>query len=170
MIMRIIIILLLVLSIISCEKYEQPKWMDLSGEYVIDRITTFNYENSINPNNKTYYPGDIYLNNIDSYPLDSIAVGFKRWYLNNVQIFFEHYELPSGQKKWYSGSFYSVSTRFEPSDLGYLNVEFDNGTKRVFKIVEEGLESLTLRTTGQWVSGPNGTATTMTIYLTKIGP
>jgi hypothetical protein len=54
--------------------------------------------------------------------------------------------------------------------LGYLNIEFDNGTKRVFKIVEDGLESITLRTTGQWVSGSAGEATTMTIYLTKIGP
>jgi len=43
---KIISILVLLLTLVSCEVYDQPKTLSLSGEYIIDRITRTSTENT----------------------------------------------------------------------------------------------------------------------------
>jgi hypothetical protein len=55
------------------------------------------------------------------------------------------------------------------NDLGYI--QFDvNSSSRTFKIISDGFESLTLRTTGLWPSGSSGGNQSITLYLTRVGP
>jgi len=54
-------------------------------------------------------------------------------------------------------------------DLGYIQLNI-NSSSRTFKILSDGLESLTLRTTGLWPSGSSGSDESVTLYLTRVGP
>lgn len=78
----------LVLSLSSCIKYAEPTSLSLSGEYVIDKITYSEDENTTSPNDSTYYPGDLYINPNDKFPVDSIHVGFTKWHLDYSVISF----------------------------------------------------------------------------------
>jgi hypothetical protein len=71
--------LLLLFLITSCEVYQEPTLLSLSGEYVVDRITKHSTENTTNSNEVIFNPGDVYLNADDIFPMDSISVGFTRW-------------------------------------------------------------------------------------------
>jgi len=44
------------------------------------------------------------------------------------------------------------------------------GTHRIWKIIDDGLESLVLRTQNSWYSGSSGPSESITIYLTRVGP
>ena len=104
--MKTLIIILISIILLSCEKYTQPKFVDITGKYVIDRITVFNYENSADPNNKIYNPGDVFLDKNESFPIDSISVGFTTWDFSYQVVSFSHYTLPTGQTKWYNSYYY----------------------------------------------------------------
>lgn len=168
--MKTLLFIITSIIVLSCEKYTQPKFVDITGKYVVDRITVFNYENSADPNNKTYNPGDFFIDSDESFPMDSIYVGFTTWDFNYQSVSFSHYTLPTGQVKWYDSYYYYFTSQNNADELGYLNIMLDNGNKRVFKLIDDGLENTTLRTTGQWANGPAGSAKTVTIYLTRIGP
>jgi len=59
-----------------------------------------------------------------------------------------------------------------------LNMEFNlnnlslshNGSVRTFKILDDGLESLTLQTTGLWPQSSSGPNQIVTLQLTRDGP
>jgi hypothetical protein len=54
-------------------------------------------------------------------------------------------------------------------DLGYMEFDCD-GTNRRWKILDDGLESLVIRTTGQWSFGNAGPNVSLTYYMTRVGP
>jgi hypothetical protein len=54
-------------------------------------------------------------------------------------------------------------------DLGYLKFQA-NGSVRIFKILEDSAESITLRTTGLWPYSNIGPNQSVTVHLTRIGP
>ena len=65
---KLILILISFLVLTSCVKYSEPKLLSLSGEYRIDKIT---YENrDDNSLNQVFYPGDLYVNQSETKPLD----------------------------------------------------------------------------------------------------
>jgi len=92
-------LLVSVLVFSSCMKYAEPKLLSLSGEYRIDKIT---YENRDNSNlNQVFYPGDLYVNQSETKPLDSISVGFTRMALDYSVIYFSPNDDPStGSTTW----------------------------------------------------------------------
>jgi len=169
--MRHLLIIPLLVILTSCYKqYSQPKTLSLSGEYIIDKITYSNIENS-NPNEQVYYSGDIFINPNESFPMDSIAIGFTRWHLDYSVISFNPNILPSGKVIWGDRYVYSVINHYTNYDLGYIDITMDNGGRRIFKIIDDGVENLVLRTTNNWGSyGSSGPAQSATIYLTRIGP
>ena len=79
---NILLLLVLCASLISCEKYEQPTLLSLSGEYVIDKITFEKIDNAVTPDDTIYLPGSVYINPLERFPMDSILVGFTKWHLN----------------------------------------------------------------------------------------
>ena len=93
---NLILFLLSILILSSCVKYSEPKLLSLSGEYRIDKIT---YENRDNSNlNQVFYPGDLYVNQSETKPLDSIAVGFTRIAMDYSTIYFNPIERTKLQK------------------------------------------------------------------------
>ena len=73
---KILISFISLVLITSCVKYAQPPLLSLSGEYRIDKIT---YENRDNSSlNQVFYPGDLYVNESETKPIDSISVGFTK--------------------------------------------------------------------------------------------
>ena len=169
--MRYLIVFPLLLILCSCLKqYSQPKTLSLSGEYIIDKVTYSNIENS-NPNELVASPGDLYINKNESFPMDSISVGFTRWHFDYVAVAFNPQILPTGTVIWGKKYFYSVINHNTNYDLGYIDITMDNGSRRIFKIIDDGSENLVLRTTNNWgVYGASGPAESVSLYLTRIGP
>lgn len=168
----IVIIVISLLTLTSCYKqYSQPKTLSLSGEYIVDKITYSKIENSTTPDETVYYGGDIYVNPNGTFPMDSISVGFTRWHLDYSVISFDPHTLNTGQVIWEKQYFYTVTNHYTNYDLGYLDFTMDNGGRRVFKIIDDGVENLVLRTTGQWGAyGASGPEESVTLYLTRVGP
>jgi hypothetical protein len=102
--------------------------------------------------------------------MDMIVVGATRWHFDYSVISFSPVGLNNGQVLWQYQYFYHIYNDWYYTDLGYIEFELNNGTKRMFKIVNDSMESLTLRTTGQWPDGPYGPNTNITLHLTRVGP
>ncbi len=84
-------------------------------------------------------------------------------------ISFYPYQNQNGQTIWQRQYYYDVVNHNSIYDLGYLKFQA-NGSVRVFKILEDGAESITLRTTGLWPYSNIGPNQSVTIHLTRIGP
>lgn len=169
--MKKLILISLLLLLTSCYKqYSQPKTLSLSGEYIIDKVTYSVIENST-PNEKVFYPGNVFINPNESFPMDSIKIGFTRWHFDYAIASFNPQILPTGTVIWGNRYVYSVRNHYTNYDLGYIDINMDNGSRRIFKIVDDGVENLVLRTTNNWGAyGPSGEAESVTLYLTRIGP
>lgn len=166
---KIIVAFLIVLLFSSCEVYQEPALLSLSGEYVIDRVTFQSTENSTNPVNKVYSPGDNFINSYDVFPMETINVGFTRWHLDYSVISFFPIQSNDGTTVWQRQYFYNVINHNSIYDLGYIKFQV-NGSVRIFKILSDENESLTLRTTGLWPYANIGANQLVTLKLTRIGP
>ena len=168
--MKKIIFLLLIGNLFySCEVYQEPTLLSLSGEYVIDRITLQSTENTTGSTDLVFNPGDHYVNANDIFPIDDVYVGFTRWHLDYSVISFFPISNGSGGTRWQRQYFYQVINHNSIYDLGYIKFQV-NGSVRIFKILSDGLESLTLRTTGSWPYANVGPNQLVTLQLTRIGP
>jgi hypothetical protein len=117
---------------------------------------------------KTYLDG-MYINNSEIDVLDTIIVGGTALHLDYSMIRFKPIANQDGSKTWTKEYYYYVHGPFSIYDLGYLEFDCD-GTNRRWKILDDGLESLVVRTTGQWSSGNAGPHVSLTYYMTRVGP
>ena len=164
---KILISFISLILITSCVKYAQPPLLSLSGEYRIDKIT---YENRDNSSlNQVFYPGDLYVNESETKPIDSISVGFTRLALDYSIIYFNPVDLPSGGTTWSKKYTYYTHGQRSVYDYGYIVFNYD-GTRRVWKILDDGVESLAIRTSGSYDFGSNSGGETTTMFLTRVGP
>jgi hypothetical protein len=164
---KILISFISLVLITSCVKYAQPPLLSLSGEYRIDKIT---YENRDNSGlNQVFYPGDLYVNESETKPIDSISVGFTRLALDYSIIYFNPVDLPSGGTTWSKKYTYYTHGQRSVYDYGYIVFNYD-GTRRVWKILDDGVESLAIRTSGSYDFGSNTSGETTTMFLTRVGP
>ena len=81
---------------------------------------------------------------------------------------FSPIEMPDGSTNWGKLYFYSVHNESN-GYLGDLIIDFE-GSRRVFSIIDDGLENLVLRSKGQWAYGSAGSDESITLYLTRVGP
>ena len=164
---KILFIFSISLLLTSCVKYAQPPLLSLSGEYRIDKIT---YENRDNDTlNQVFYPGDLYVNESETKPIDSIKVGFTRMALDYSVIYFDPVDSPSGTTTWNKKFTYYTHGQRTVYDYGYIVFDYD-GTRRVWKIIDDGTESLVIRTSGSYDYGSNSSGETTTMFLTRVGP
>ena len=166
---KILISFISLVLITSCVKYAQPPLLSLSGEYRIDKIT---YENRDNSSlNQVFYPGDLYVNESETKPIDSISVGFTRLALDYSIIYFNPVDLPSGGTTWSKKYTYYTHGQRSVYDYGYSKyIFYYDGTRRVWKILDDGVESLAIRTSGSYDFGSNSSGETTTMFLTRVGP
>lgn len=166
---KLLLLFLILFTFMSCEVYQEPTSLSLSGEYVVDRVTLLNTENTSNTGGTIFSPGSHYVNTYDSSPMDDIYVGFTRWHFDYSVISF--YPIPNGDgtTTWQRQYFYSVVGHNNVYDLGYIQF-YVNGSVRTFKILDDGFESLTLQTTGLWPYSNSGPNQIVTLHLSRIGP
>lgn len=152
----------------SCFKYSQPKLLSLSGEYRIDKIT---YEKTDNTDTLQFdvILDGMYVNPSEIDVLDTIIIGFTSLHMDYSTIRFKPIANQDGSKTWTKEYFYYVHGPYSVYDLGYLEFDCD-GTNRRWKIIDDGLESLVVRTTGQWTYGNAGPHVSLTYYMTRVGP
>ena len=165
----IFFVLITILTLISCEKYQEPTLLSLSGEYRFDKITYEQIDNTNSSNSMVYYPGDLYVNPNETFPMDSIAVGFERMHMDYSVIRFDPINNADGSVTWTKEYTYNVYGQYSSNDLGYIQFNC-NGSTRTWKIIEDGVESLVLRTSGQWANGSSGSDVSITMFLTRVGP
>jgi hypothetical protein len=166
---KIIILVGLLLTFNSCTVYQEPTSLSLSGEYIIDKITVISTENSTQNSGQIYSIGSHYVNNLDTFPLDDIYVGFTRWHFDYTILSFYPVSMGDGTTNWQRKYFYTVVNHESIYDLGYIKFQV-NGSVRIFKILDDGMESLTLQSTGLWPYSSSGPNEVVMIHLTRIGP
>ena len=150
---RLVFILAIIPFITSCLKYSEPKSLSLSGLYVIDKITT---EDSIYTINDVFFDSKklIVPDTISYIVGDTLCeIDYSTIRLNPIQ----------GGLNWGKEYFYFVHGQRTAYDLG--NIVFDcEGTRRIWKILDDSDESLTIRIPsnkdGNWA----------VLSLTRIGP
>jgi hypothetical protein len=158
----------LIFLLSSCVKYAQPKLLSLSGEYRIDKITYEKTDNTDTLEFETYLDG-MYINNSEVDVLDTIVIGATALHMDYSMIRFKPVGNQDGSKTWTKEYYYYVHGPYTVYDLGYMEFDCD-GTNRRWKILDDGLESLVVRTTGQWSSGNAGPHVSLTYYMTRVGP
>ena len=166
--MRTLIFLLLLPFFFSCERYNQPSAGNLQGEYVIDIITFQKIDNNVTTDDTTYYPGSTYVNPDEIYPMDTIELGFTTWRFDYNIISMAPVLDGFGRKIW-TKQYYIDVTSYSGWENGYLTFNCE-GTKRVFRVIDRQLESLTLRSSGQWPFGNAGSKSEITLQLSRVGP
>jgi hypothetical protein len=166
---KLLLLLLVLVSLNSCEVYQEPPSLSLSGEYVISKITLLSTENTTNSSGTIYDIGSHYVNQYDISPMEDIWVGFTRWHFDYSVISLYPIQQGNGTTNWQRKYFYSVIRNYNDYDLGYIQF-YVNGSVRTFKILNDGLESLTLQTTGLWPYSSSGPNQIVTLQLTRIGP
>jgi hypothetical protein len=164
---NIIYILLSLFVLTSCVKYGEPVSLSLSGEYVIDKITYDNRDNQ--SQNQVFYPGDLYVNPSETKPIDSIQVGFTKMALDYSVIYFNPTNNVDGSTTWNKKFTYYVQGHNSLYEYGYIVFDYD-GTRRVWKIIDDGVESLVIRTSGSYDYGSSSSGESTTMYLTRVGP
>lgn len=164
--MKYLFVLILFVVLSSCYKYEQPPLLSLSGEYVIDKIT---YKNNQTGEVAILYPGDVFINYSEINEMDSINVGLTEIHLDYSVISFNPTINDTGGKIWSSQTFYETFGQRNTNDFGYLKFNY-SGTTRIYKIIDDGVESLVLRNTGQYSGSSSATKEDITYFLTRVGP
>jgi hypothetical protein len=85
-------------------------------------------------------------------------------------IYFSPNDDPStGSTTWSKKFTYTIQGHNNLYDLGYISFNYE-GTKRVWKIIDDGVESLVIRTSGSYDYGNNTSGETTTMFLTRVGP
>ena len=151
---NLLLYILISLSIISCEVYEEPTYPTLSGEYVFDYITI---------DNESLVPSDTLVVSDSSFPIDTIFVGLTKMKFSNDRIFFNPELNQYNQTEW-TNEFFYVTRNYEYHGSGHIVSEI-NGRTFIFDIVEDNLERLVLRSNNNFFQGKN-----VTFTLTMVGP
>ncbi len=93
---KIISFALVSIVLSSCLKYGEPDSLSLNGEYRVDKITYELTDNSQTTNSMVFYPGDLYVNPNEKFPLDTIEVGFTPIHIDYSMIRFRPILNPVG--------------------------------------------------------------------------
>ena len=166
---KLLLLLLPILLLSSCIKYEEPTLVSLSGEYVIDKITLTNVEDTSTVYQEIYLPGDIYLDQNASFPMDSIVCGLTRWHFDYSVVSFNPTFNPDGSTSWGTQYFYNYEYPLMSYGYGYVDINMLSD-RLIFKLIDDQAESLTFRTTGHWTVNNSIKEVSVTLQLTRVGP
>jgi hypothetical protein len=117
----------------------------------------------------TYLPGDVFISETDSFPINNIDVGFTKWHFDYSVVSFDPYVNQTGQLEWSEQYFYSLVPSYTQYELGYVDINMID-RKLILKIIDDTAESITFRTTGRWVFLNVWEESSVTLHLTRVGP
>ena len=178
--MRKLFLLLVVLVCVSCEHYvTEIKDVTLSGTYVVSKLHVTNVDQN-QSRDSLYLVGSTYINPNSPHPFNRISI-------NNFYIHFDYSTIRinkigvlqnTGQDIWQYGSspnniFYHIINRtpYYSGDIDFNYIPINGSIRRVILGIEDdGLESLQLKTKGNWIRGPYGQNQMITFTLTRVGP
>lgn len=176
-----IIITLLSLTLISCEKYVAGTTTTLSGKYLINRITIKSVDQNLT-GDSTYRSGDTYIDSSINTPIpfNRIKVGytflhFDYWSVNLRYLGVDPYNgnrdiwdprYLTSYKIWGNNQWQSGYLQFRYNDVLKTNAWH----QFTFQITEDKFESLELTSSGVWPSYKFGEKKIMIINLTRVGP
>jgi hypothetical protein len=178
--MRKLFLLLVVLVCVSCEHYvTEIKDVTLSGTYVVSKLHVTNVDQN-QSRDSLYLVGSTYINPNSPHPFNRITI-------NNFYIHFDYSTIRinkigvlqnTGQDIWQYGSspnniFYHIGNRtpYYSGNIDFIYTPINGSIRRVILGIEDdGLESLQLKTKGNWISGPYGQNQMITFTLTRVGP
>lgn len=173
------LLLFLVLTIISCEKYStEIQTLTLSGKYQISRLSVNYIDQSMNIDT-VYRIGDVYIdeNPFSPTPFDTIKIGSTYIHLDEILINLRHLGQSSGRDIW--DRRYQTDYRVFNNNryqLGYIQFTYldviKTGSKHTltFMIEEDGLETLQLKSSGVWPYSNYGQKKIITFLLSRVGP
>lgn len=173
--MKKILLFILLSFLYGCYPiYEEPPYINISGEYVIDRIVITNTgTNNHGDDSVILLPGQTYVTPNENPPMNSIQVGITRWSFDHS--IFRFNPVSNGViTVWGDEYFYNILNPMSIYGKGTVHitnkVDFTHRLDRKFSIVDNTYQSLTLRTTGKWITGEWGPNQIMVLYLTRVGP
>ena len=169
---RILACSVLVLSLFSCEaEFGLPAYPTLSGTYVVSLVSVTG-QNLITGEliSEQFTAGEQFSMVNPVGPFDVLDVGQELIHFTYAEMYGGHYLINGGQDWQYDYTYYAYQ------DLAtgeYRRITLDNyeGTRRVYNIIQDGIDYLILSSSGQWEDGsPEGTFTKFTVYLDRVGP
>ncbi len=165
--MKTTLFLLFTLILTSCLKYQEPKLLSLSGEYIIENIIVHdeNFTTEI-MNLKT---GDIFTNTLEIPKIDTINLGTTKWSFDYSTFYVLPIENVNGTTTYSEQYFYNTFGQNYFDDLGYIDIFIGNKIL-TFKIINDGTESLDLRSKSELYLNGEITKVNITYKLTRIGP
>lgn len=176
--MNKIIILLTLFFLTSCERYALPiSDLTLSGKYKLSLLDVTSVDQNVSYDS-LFRPGSVYINRNLPKPFDSIVINRFYIHLDYSTIRMNLLGVsPVGNDVWEYGNspniiFYRVLNN-NTYNHGYLQFDYLNQTglkTLTFHIEEDGIESLQLQSSGNWVRGKFGEKQVLTFVWTRVGP
>lgn len=173
-----VLLLIITLFLFSCEQYVvDTSDLTLSGKYVVSRLDVTNVDQN-KTRDSLYILGTTFYGSNLSHPFDKIEINRFYIHLTYSSIRFNLLGVTSdGRDVWEYGVrepiFYRVfgNTAYSP---GYMEFSYTTNQglyqRMIFLIEHDGIETLQLRSTGNWTNGKEGEKQVMTLYLTRVGP
>ena len=170
---RILACSVLVLSLFSCEaEFDLPTYPTLSGTYVVSYVSVVG-QNLITGEliNERYDIGDTYSLSNPLGPFDEFDVGFELIHFTYAKMYGGHHPNGNGGQTWDDEYLYNTYQDLVTGEYRRIILDDYEGTRRVYNIIQDGVDYLILSNSGQWESvSPEGTFTKFTIYLDRVGP
>lgn len=170
--MRKYILFILLIFLSSCERYvTEISTLTLSGKYKLSLLDVTGVDQSLGQDS-TYGPGSVYLNPTLPKPFDSIPINRFYIHLSYSEIKLNLLSPRDDRDVWQFHTTYQILNN-NAYDLGYLRFTYfptPIAKTLIFHIEKDGLESLQLQSSGQWVNGRFGEKQVLTFVWTRVGP
>ena len=172
--MRKVFLFILLSFLTSCERYvTEISTLTLSGKYKLALLDVTAVDQSLGQDS-TYRPGTTYINPSLPEPFDTIQV-------NRFYLYLSYSEIKLGllpPRPYDDSDLWQYNTTYQilnnnAYDLGYLRFTYfptPVAKTLIFHIEKDGLETLQLQSSGQWVNGRFGEKQVLTFVLTRVGP
>ena len=156
----------------SCERYvTEISTLTLSGKYKLALLDVTSVDQRTSPDS-TYLAGSVYINPSLPFPFDTIQINRFFIYFTYSEIKINLIDTSQGRDIYQFNTNYKVLNN-NAYDLGHLQFTYfptPIAKTLTFHIEKDGLESLQLQSSGQWVNGRFGEKQVLTFVWTRVSP
>jgi len=163
------------LFLTSCRVYVlENSDLTLSGKYVLSRLEVTSVDQNVS-RDSIYTIGQTYINPSLGDPFDTMQINRFYMYFTYATLGFKLLgTTPDGRDIWqYRNIFYNVwfNTAVFSGYLQYDYITPEGSSRRMTFIIEkDAVEYVQLKSSGNWIMGPNGEKQVLTLFLSRVGP